>query len=286
MYSLTKPERTSIDLATADDDDEDRPAKISSTTLKPKKTRLKVPKKKPLKLAEPFHFLVTFSITIQIFCCQSIQINTACKFHFNGSVCDAMNKQNDFSKEVEEQAQMTAAMWNMIGNSGFAICSIISSNVLGHLTDRRLSKRTALSMVALGSTVCSLYLIVADHLSMHVGSYFLPSVLILYTSLAGMFASTFVVLSTVNAYLAAVLNPSDNRTLRFAYLQTVYFAAQIIGPYTAGTMINHFSRSSALCLSMISGLLAFISLIFDLPTYIHQRFVSQNMESLIILVFA
>ncbi|KAL7675002.1 hypothetical protein ACOME3_001270 [Neoechinorhynchus agilis] len=213
------------------------------------------------KFAEPFLFLVIFSLSIQSFCYQSIMLSAACKFNFNKSICDGMEKRSIFLTEVDEQAQITTATWSLIANVGFAILSAISAKLIGKCTDYRFNKRNALSMMSFGATVCSVNLTAANHIPMKVGSYILPIFLILQAYATGMFASLFIVLSTTNAYLAAVLTPDDNRTLRYSYLQIAYFTAQVVAPWTSGIIINYFSKTVALCLSTICGFLGFTTII-------------------------
>ncbi|XP_072031228.1 LOW QUALITY PROTEIN: proton-coupled folate transporter-like [Amphiura filiformis] len=177
---------------------------------------------------EPILAVFMLGSNLQYVAIQQLLYLKTCMFEYNNT--DLCSNLSDHKTE-EERVQTLTSHWLIILNGGLTVASVLSTLFLGAWSDR-VGRRVCLIIPCVGSIVNAILLIFSSL------NIFMPIwYIVLGSILLGMTGGFSLILSSVFSYMSDLVTV-ENRTMRFAILESMTFIGSFIGLLTVGVVID------------------------------------------------
>lgn len=206
---------------------------------------------------EPSVFFVFVSYGLYISVVPQLTVFKVCHSFYNETICTDLSTGN--YKSEEKRVYDEATKWNTICFASIMVLSVLTSMVLGVLSDL-MSKRKVLLIPPIILLVQSIILIFS-------AKYTASSMVILAlaASLTGLYADVQGFLMMAYAYMADVTEANDTRTLRMAILGGLTFFSTGLSSFVAGILLKSYGFIVPLSLTLVASVMNLIFVTFILP---------------------
>ena len=178
---------------------------------------------------EPVLMIFMLGNNLQYIAIQQLLYLKTCMIQYNNT--DLCNNLNDHPDE-EERVQSLTSYWLIILNGGLTVSSILSTLFLGAWSDR-VGRKATMIIPCVGSLINAVILIFSAN------DIFMPTwYVVLGTVFLGLAGGFTLLISCVFSYMGDCTT-SENRTTRFAILESMLSIGAFVGLLTVGPVIDN-----------------------------------------------